>query len=115
MHAAPRIPALNAAKIAAAAVFAGIVLPKDNSNTVKYVQKSWNTTAVSVCCGETEEAFLQIDHINNDGAAHRRQLKEASIYKWLRKHKYPIGFQLLCANCNFAKGKNGRCPHETRR
>ena len=23
------------------------------------------------CCGETEPAFLTIDHVNNDGAEHR--------------------------------------------
>jgi hypothetical protein len=26
------------------------------------------------CCGETEERFLTIDHINNDGAEHRRKV-----------------------------------------
>ncbi len=29
---------------------------------------------VCTCCGETRELFLTLDHINNDGAEHRKQL-----------------------------------------
>ncbi len=67
------------------------------------------------CCGETTLEFLQIDHVNNDGAAHRRAIRRRAgegFYKWLRTHSYPVGFQVLCANCNFAKGRYGQCPHE---
>ena len=73
------------------------------------------------CCGETHIEFLSIDHINNDGAAHRRSLpKSASsggsgFYAWLKKNNFPPGFQVLCMNCNFAKGKYGYCPHEKER
>src|ERR1035437_9280995 len=28
------------------------------------------------CCGENEIAFLQADHIENDGAAHRKEIRE---------------------------------------
>lgn len=69
-----------------------------------------------VCCGENTFEFLSIDHVNNDGAAHKRMLKSAKVgqnmYRWLKKHNFPKdGFQLLCMNCNFAKGKYGVCPH----
>lgn len=65
-----------------------------------------------VCCGETTNEFLQIDHKNNDGASHRRSLKSPSIYGWLRKQGYPKdNYQLMCANCNWAKGRYGYCPH----
>lgn len=68
------------------------------------------------CCGETEVAFLTIDHVNNDGAEHRRQLKEESgsshLYKWLRRNGYPAGFSVLCMNCNWGRYINGGiCPH----
>lgn len=69
------------------------------------------------CCGEVVIEFLQIDHIGNDGARHRQEIfgtKRASgdrFYKWLRANKFPTGFQVLCANCNFAKGHFGECPH----
>ena len=70
------------------------------------------------CCGERTPEFLQVDHINNDGAAHRRSISRKSgepFAKWLRRNGWPPGFQLLCANCNSAKGFYGACPHETAR
>lgn len=71
---------------------------------------------VCACCGETEEAFLSIDHVNNDGAAHRKTMDRRKIYKWLARNGFPDGFQVLCMNCNHGKARNGGvCPHETRR
>jgi hypothetical protein len=68
------------------------------------------------CCGETIEAFLSIDHVNNDGAEHRKTMNRRKIYKWLKENNYPEGFQILCMNCNFGKARNGGiCPHETLR
>ena len=66
------------------------------------------------CCGETQLEFLSIDHINNDGAEHRKVVKAANIYEWLRNNNFPKdNFQLLCMNCNFAKGHSStnECPH----
>ena len=68
------------------------------------------------CCGESEWAFLHIDHINDDGAEHRRRdSTAAAIYNWLRKNDFPPGFQVLCANCNLAKYHYGVCPHQRKR
>jgi hypothetical protein len=71
-----------------------------------------------VCCGEDTPEFLTIDHINNDGATHRRRISgrgrgyNARVDLWLRRNGCPKdNFQLLCMNCNFAKGKYGSCPH----
>lgn len=64
------------------------------------------------CCGETEEHFLTIDHINGGGCQHRKTIKGGQIFHtWLIKHKFPLEFQILCMNCNWAKGKYGHCPH----
>jgi hypothetical protein len=64
------------------------------------------------CCGETCPTMLTMDHINNDGAEHRRTMKR-SIYHWLEQNNYPKGFQVLCFNCNIAKHVNGGiCPHQ---
>ena len=71
-------------------------------------------------CDVTTPEFLQIDHVNDDGGEHRRQLFGSNkrgcshrFYTWLRKNGFPKeGFQLLCANCNFAKGHYGKCPHQ---
>jgi hypothetical protein len=67
------------------------------------------------CCGESEEAFLAIDHVNEDGAAHRREIPPRTIYHWLSVHGFPPGFQVLCYNCNIGKYRLGRCPHEIAR
>ena len=64
------------------------------------------------CCGETHIEFLCFDHINNDGAKHRKQMPDRSIAPWLRRNKYPKGFRVLCHNCNMARGIYGYCPHE---
>ena len=64
------------------------------------------------CCRETRKEFLSVDHVNNDGAEHRKTMKTSYIYKWLVKNKFPTGFQILCFNCNIAKGIYGSCPHK---
>jgi hypothetical protein len=67
------------------------------------------------CCGETTPEFLTIDHIANDGKAHRNAMKGGTmaLYRFLRDRGYPReGFQLLCWNCNCAKYMHGRCPHQ---
>lgn len=63
-------------------------------------------------CGETLYVFLSIDHINNNGCQHRKTMCNGSnnsinIGAWLRRNKYPAGFQVLCMNCNHAKGRVG--------
>ena len=74
------------------------------------------------CCGTLVDQFLTLDHIDGGGAAHRAKLRGDSkrtdgggglkLYLHLKRMGYPPGFQVLCMNCNFAKGKYGRCPHE---
>ena len=64
------------------------------------------------CCGETKKEFLTFDHINNDGAEHRRSLNLRTITCWLIKSKFPDTIQILCWNCNAAKQYYGQCPHE---
>lgn len=66
------------------------------------------------CCAENNSWFLTIDHINNDGCEHRKQIAgKMSLYKWLKVHGFPKDrFQLLCWNCNCAKAYFGKCPHQ---
>lgn len=67
------------------------------------------------CCGETEPKFLALDHVFNDGSKHRKEIKNrgSGIFKWLKDHNYPGGFQILCMNCNHGKSlNNGICPHK---
>lgn len=66
------------------------------------------------CCGELEILFLSIDHINNDGAEHRKKIggSGTTMYYWLIRNNFPTGFQVLCFNCNQGKRILGVCPHK---
>jgi hypothetical protein len=72
---------------------------------------------VCACCGVTGELFCNLDHINNDGASHRKEMNltdgSTSTYRWAIKNGFPPIFQVLCWNCNCAKNLNGGvCPHK---
>lgn len=61
--------------------------------------------------------FLQLDHANADGAAHRREIGRqsgASYWVWLRQNDFPgdLGLRVLCANCNMATRYGRTCPHK---
>lgn len=64
------------------------------------------------CCGEEYVEFLTLDHVYGGGCKERRKTDMRTT--WLHAIKiYGNGeFQLLCMNCNWAKGKYGNCPHQ---
>lgn len=65
------------------------------------------------CCQEDMLEFLTIDHVDNNGAKHRKEvIKTQTFYNWLKSNNWPSGFQILCFNCNLAKGHYGICPHQ---
>jgi hypothetical protein len=74
-----------------------------------------NGTLRCACCREQGLHFLCIDHVNNDGAEHRRSIGGAvgnTFFAWLVRHNFPEGFQVLCYNCNNGKRvHDGVCPH----
>ena len=69
------------------------------------------------CCGETIMGFLAVDHIN--GRKHlpekEKNLRSSGLINFLIKNNFPDGYQILCHNCNMAKGFYGECPHEKAR
>lgn len=66
-----------------------------------------------VCCQERTFEFLQFDHIDSDGAAHRASKGKLSLN--MREIEAELHrFQILCANCNSAKQYYGGCPHNLR-
>ena len=71
------------------------------------------------CCGETELSFLVLDHINNGGNRHRKDLFGTKcgggyrMYAWAIKNGFPDSLQVLCWNCNGSKSiNNGICAHQ---
>ena len=75
------------------------------------------------CCGEKSHVdFLAIDHIAGrkemDSEPELVKLGYSSLQRgrvlghWIIENNFPKGFQILCHNCNVAKGHYGECPHE---
>ena len=67
-----------------------------------------NGVLACVRCGFDDIRALTIDHINNNGAEHRRELfgrnkPDPRLGSWLRARDYPDGYQTLCMNCQFIK------------
>ena len=71
---------------------------------------------ICACCGEDEELFLTIDHVNNDGhlqiGSTGKRDSGRTMYAKIIKAGLPNTYQTLCMNCNFGKMRNeGVCPH----
>jgi len=67
------------------------------------------------CCGESNYFFMTIDHIMGRGKTDREAGQKRSGWRLcvnLKMRGYPDGYQVLCYNCNLAKGHYGSCPHE---
>lgn len=64
------------------------------------------------CCGERTYEFLSLDHIDGGGNQHRKKLGSKYIYSYLIHDNFPDGYQVLCHNCNLAKGFYKKCPHQ---
>ncbi len=87
-----------------------------------FVAYSINGIPECACCKNKILIHLTIDHINENGAEHRREINKGRkssnhgysggcrTYIWLKQNGYPSGFQVLCFNCNFAKHNLGSCP-----
>ncbi|MFH1859805.1 MAG: hypothetical protein ABH870_02135 [bacterium] len=73
-----------------------------------------NGTMECACCGEKQIEFLCIDHINGGGREEKRgeKRKQRGIYEYLKAQKFPLGYRVLCHNCNMSLGFYGYCPHQ---
>ena len=80
------------------------------------------------CCGLNEYLdFLALDHIIGKKQmdsipelvklGYSSQMVTKELFSWIIDNDFPDGFQILCHNCNFAKGyprNNGKCPLENK-
>ena len=68
-----------------------------------------HNTFMCAHCDHGDLDVLTIDHINGGGRQHVLQLRRDGtfLYRWLKNNNYPDGFQVLCANCNLKKHKEG--------
>ena len=68
--------------------------------------------SICKCCGESNRAFLTIDHVNNDGHMERRKYPTTStMIAHIIRQGFPDTYQILCYNCNNGKRRTGICPH----
>jgi hypothetical protein len=73
------------------------------------------------CCGEGHPLFLTLEHIHGrpkgtagryrQGFPVRQSYQE--LYDAKRSGWDKTQFELLCMNCNWAKGQVGQCPHRS--
>ena len=77
-----------------------------------------------VCCGLNSNLdFLSLDHIAGRKEmdsepelvklGYSSKMVSSVLQKWIVENDFPKGFQVLCTNCNFAKGmkkNNNECP-----
>ena len=70
-----------------------------------YKQKAFEVLGGYCCksCGFDDPRALQIDHIDNDGYAKRKSGEVGKALYKLVVDTNGIGFQVLCANCNWIK------------
>ena len=68
-------------------------------------------------CGEDTLACLTLDHVDNNGSDHQRELfgmkrpGSGWLYRWAKAHGYPDTLRVLCWNCNCGRQVNGGiCP-----
>jgi hypothetical protein len=52
-------------------------------------------------CGYDDVRALSIDHVNEGGTVHRKEV--GGIYSYLIKNNLPEGYQVLCMNCQWIK------------
>lgn len=54
----------------------------------------------------TDMRALTIDHIHGGGTKHRFETGIGGghhFYRWLKQQGFPVGYQILCMNCQFIK------------
>jgi len=76
----------------------------------KYEVLYWYSDGLMKCgiCGEDHIEFLCLDHIEDGGADHRREIGAGGgrIHQYLLRNLFPEGYQVLCNNCNYLKEYN---------
>ncbi|MGY5151581.1 MAG: hypothetical protein ACW9XA_04875 [Candidatus Nitrosopumilus sp. bin_6a] len=77
------------------------------------MEKYSNGKPCCSCCGFDNIDGLSIDHkLGRKHHGHSRSFSSKIFYQFLKRENFPKGYQVLCINCNSAKGKIGKCPHK---
>lgn len=98
--------------------------PPESDSTRRYYRENRAKVRVEVlrayggccaCCGIDHLPYLQLDHKDGGGNAHRRETTKgggARFMGWAKRNGFPDTLQVLCANCHAAKSYyGGDCRH----
>lgn len=66
--------------------------------------------SVCSCCGESEQAFLALDHIGGQ-RGRIRERTDTAILNAISTYQ-PNKYRILCHNCNMATRYDKPCPHQ---
>lgn len=62
------------------------------------------------CCEDSRYEFLCVDHIAGGGSGNKQYIElrknGTNFYRWIINNNFPEGLQVLCYNCNRAKGNS---------
>jgi hypothetical protein len=86
---------------------------QNHSEKKRQVLTHYSPNGVLCCCWSdctiADLDMLSLDHIENNGAAQRKQLAAngsgggIKLYRWVIKNKFPEGLQTLCMNHQYKK------------
>lgn len=65
---------------------------------------------ICVCCGEDQAEFLTIEH--KLGQIGKKKESSFRAYTKAITEYRPDLYEILCMNCNHARGRYGKCPHQ---
>lgn len=69
---------------------------------------------VCACCGYDDLRFLSLDHIytRKHVSEKEKRLGGRMLWKYVKENGFPSMYQVMCYNCNIAKGTSQYCPHQ---
>ncbi len=73
-----------------------------------------SNTPICACCGYSDIRFLSLDHIKSrkNVSKEEKEITGERLWKYVRDNGFQKGYQILCHNCNIAKGDRKYCPHQ---
>ena len=77
--------------------------PNRRNKKLRVIEHYSKGTMKCASCSFTDVRALTVDHVNNDGGAHRKQIKKQNFYTWIILNGFPDGLQIPCMNCQFIK------------
>ena len=109
---APLLPTCKLCRLAARSKKARKDEQEDSPYYRERVFQAYGYRCNCAGCPETLPEFLTIDHVNGGGTQERKRFGTGvGFYKHIIRQNYPNTYQILCMNCNWAKGRFGKCPH----